>query len=83
MQTVGVKQNKLMRTIGHKYSRPMHVTGYRNNSNPIQTMPQPTNVADTNQVNSSPSLTEVTYMPMGLKQMHKRNSYNSLERKRG
>ena len=82
MQTIGVKQNKLMRTIGHKYSRPMQVTGYRNNPNPIQAMPQPTNVADTNQVNSAHSLTDVTYMPMGLNQTHKKSSYNSLERKR-
>ena len=48
MQTIGNKQNRLIRTVGHKYSRPMQVTGYRNNPNPIQTMPQPTNVADTN-----------------------------------
>jgi hypothetical protein len=82
MKTIGVKQNKLMRTIGHKYSRPMQVAGYRNNPNPIQTMPQPTNVANTNQVNASPSMTEVTYMPTGLNQMHKKNSYSSLEKKR-
>ncbi len=82
MQTIGVKQ-KLMRTVGHKYSRPMQVPGFRNNPNPIQTMPQPVNVANTNQVNASPSMTEVTYMPMGLNQAHKKNGYGSLEKKRG
>ncbi len=83
MQTIGVKQNRLIRTVGHKYSRPMQVSGFRNNPNPIQTMPQPVNVANTNQVNASPSMTEVTYMPMGLNQAHKKNGYGSLEKKRG
>ncbi len=82
MQTIGNKQNRLIRTVGHKYSRPMNVIGFRNNPNPIQTMPQLVNVADTNQVNASPSMTEVTYMPTGLNQMHKKNSYSSLEKKR-
>ncbi len=83
MQTVGYKENKLMRTIGHKYSRPMHVTGFRNNPDPIQTKPQPTNVEDMNEVNSAPSLTALTFMPTGLSQMHRKNSYSSLEKKRG
>ncbi len=83
MQTIGNKQNRLIRTVGHKYSRPMNVTGFRNNPNPFQTMPQPTNVADTNQVNSAPNMTELTYMPTGLNQMHRKNGYSSLEKRRG
>ena len=79
---IGKKQSRLMQSIGHKYANPAQIVGHRMylKSN-IETMPQPANVADMNEVQKGPDVEDIKYMPTGLKKSARNPIQNTIERR--